>query len=531
MRETVASDLNAALSMTLHTRTALELRSLLDKREVSSVEIVESLYARADAVDAKINAYTEQLRRDALIDAKRCDEERARGDVRGALHGLPISVKESIEVRGTETTAGLRARAGRRVEKDAVTVQLLREQGAIILGKTNIPQTLLSSETTNAIYGTTNNPWNHARTPGGSSGGESALIASGQSPWGIGTDVGGSIRIPAGHTGICGMKPTVHRWSNMGSTGAFPGQEFIRSQMGPLARTTSDLAFLLRSLDTPLHARFDPEVAPLPIGDPAAVATKKIRVGVFESDGYVEPSAAVKRAVREAAAHLEHAGVEVVPYTPPNAENGYLFFIGAMSSDGLHTLERELGGEEILSLLKVMRFVVHLPGKVRTALVRALHALGEDRVARSFEMLREKRVHELWSLNWKRLQMIREESATWTAQGIDAVICPVYATPAPQHGATSEFAPGGVYTMRYNVMNLPAGVVPVTRVKDEETSRNKPKDRIDKRAAFIDKDSGGMPVGVQVVARPFREDVALALMQLIETGARSNDLFPHTPID
>ena len=517
--------------MTLHTRTALELRTLLEKREVSSVEIVESLYARSDAVDGKLNAYTEQLRREALHDAKERDDERARGELRGPLHGLPLSIKESIEVRGTETTAGLRSRAGRRVERDAVTVQLLRQAGAIVLGKTNVPQTLLSSETTNAIYGTTNNPWNHGRTPGGSSGGESALIASGQSPWGVGTDVGGSVRIPAGHTGICAIKPSLHRWSNIGSTGAFPGQEFVRSQMGPLARTTADLAFLFRSIDAPLHARLDPEVPPLPIGDPAAVDTKKIRVGIFERDGYMEPSTAVKRAVREAGAHLERAGVDVVPYSPPNAENAYLLFIAAMSSDGLYTLERELDGEEILSLLKVMRRVVHLPSQLRKGLVRTLRALGEDRVARSFERLGEKRVHELWSLNWKRLQMIREESATWTARGIDALLCPVYATPAPQHGATSEFAPGGVYTIRYNVMNLPAGVVPVTRVKAGETTRTQLADRIDKRAALIDSGSEGMPVGVQIVSRPYREDVALALMAIVESAARENDLFPRTPVD
>ena len=166
--------------MSLHTYTALQLREKLNKGETSSVEIVESLYARADAVDGKVNGYTEQLRREALRDAEACDVERKNGQSRGLLHGLPLTVKESIEVRGTETTAGLRARAGKRVEKDAVTVHLLREAGAIVLGKSNIPQTLLSTESTNALYGTTNNPWNVLRTPGGSSGGESALISSGQ---------------------------------------------------------------------------------------------------------------------------------------------------------------------------------------------------------------------------------------------------------------------------------------------------------------------------------------------------------------
>lgn len=517
--------------MSLYTLSALELRDKLEKREISSVELVESLYARTDAVDTKVHAYTEQLRREALQEAKACDDERSKGQSRGLLHGMPISIKESIEVRGTETTAGLRARAGKRVDRDAVTVRLLREAGAIILGKSNIPQTLLSSETTNNLYGTTTNPWNVARTPGGSSGGESALIASGQSPWGVGTDVGGSVRIPAGHTGICALKPSLHRWSNVGSTGAVPGQEFVRSQMGPLARNTADLSFLFRALDTPLHSQFDPEAPPLSIGDPKSVDVRKLRVGVFETDGYMNPAASVRRGVREAQKHLTNAGVDVVPYSPPNAENGYLFFIAAMSSDGLFTLERELDGEAVISLLKVMSHVVHLHPVLRKGLVRGLRTLGEDRIARSFEVLGEKRVHELWSLNFKRIAMIREEIATWTQRGIDALLCPVYATPAPQLGATGEFAPGGVYTMRYNVMNLPAGVVPVTRVLQNETTRTEKKDRIDKRAASIEEGSEGMPIGVQIVSKPYREDVALALMQVVEDGARANPNFPTTPID
>lgn len=126
-----------------------------------------------------------------------------------------------------------------------------------------------------------------------------------------------------------------------------------------------------------------------------------------------------------------------------------------------------------------MRHVVHLHPALRKAAVRALRAMGEDRVARSFEVLGEKRIHELWSLNFKRIAMIREESAAWTAAGIDALLCPVYATPAPQHGATADFAPGAIYTMRYNVMNLPAGVVPVTRVHASETVREGKQDRLE----------------------------------------------------
>ena len=141
-----------------------------------------------------------------------------------------------MDTEGVPSSLGMKSRLGHAAREDAVTVRLARDAGAIVIGKTNIPQTLLSPmETTNFIWGTTNNPWKLSHGPGGSSGGEGAVIASGQSALGIGTDIGGSVRFPAGFCGVVGMKPTLHRWSNIGSRTAIVGQEVIRSQIGPLA--------------------------------------------------------------------------------------------------------------------------------------------------------------------------------------------------------------------------------------------------------------------------------------------------------
>ena len=515
----------------LHTLSARDLAARLSRRELTSVAIVEALWARADAVDGKVHGFTEQLRREAMREAKLRDEERARGVVRGPLHGLPVTIKENIHVLGTETTAGLRARAGKRSTFDAAIVQVLRESGAVILGKSNVPQTLMAPESTNHVYGTTNNPWNTARVPGGSSGGEAALLASGQSVLGVGTDIAGSIRIPASFCGVAGLKPTLHRWSTVGSTGALPGIEFVRAVMGPLARSVDDLAFFFEALDPAQMSALDPEVPPLPVGESAKVDLTKLRVGYYEDDGWFTPSAAIKRAVREAVEHLRAAGAEVVPYAPQHAEEIYFLGVAGITSDGLVTLRRELAGEDVIAPLKMNERLSKLPDGVRHTIARGLRLFGEERVARTIDALGEKRVSDYWALSWRRTVLAREETTAWTEAGIHALLGPGYATPAPQHGATGDFSIGASNTLRWNLLNRPAGSVPVTRVLASETTRGEVRDRLDKRAQSIDEGSTGLPASVQVAGVPYREDIVLAVMRAIERGARERPGFPTTPVD
>lgn len=514
----------------LHTLSAAALVRLLENRETTSVAIVEALYARADAVDGRLHAWAVQLRRDARREAEERDAERARGHVRGPLHGLPVTIKENIDVAGAESTLGFRARAGRRVEKDALTVRLLRDAGAVVLGKGNVPQTLMAPEATNTVYGTTNNPWDVSRAPGGSSGGEAALLASGQSVLGVGTDIGGSIRIPVGFCGVVGLKPTWGRWSNWGSSTGLLGQELIRGQMGPMARTVDDVVRLFLAVDPLAAARIDPEVPPAPLGDPTRVDLRGLRIGYYERDGVIEPSLAIARAVREAVDALRDAGAELVPFTPPNADEIYLLCIGAFSSDGMRTIVRALEGEPIIAPLRLnMRLGKLTPG-LRRAAVRTAKLLGEARAARAIGAAGERTVTELWQMNARRQQLKRLEAEAWANARVDALVCPGYATPAIPHGASGDFSIGAAGTLRYNLLDLPAGVLPVTRVKREEAHRETTGDRFDKAAARIDSGSAGLPAAVQVVARPYREDVALAVMKAIEERVSKNDLYPTTPI-
>lgn len=518
--------------MEIHELTACEMKERLDRGELSSVEIVEALFRRADAVEPRVHALVHRFHEQALADARAADGARARGETFGPLHGLPITVKENVDVEGVASTIGIRARLGKPASADAVTVRVARERGAIVIGKSNVPQTLLSPmETTNHIWGTTNNPWNLGRGPGGSSGGEGAAIASGSSVLGIGTDIGGSIRIPAAFCGVVGLKPTLSRWSNAGSNTVLAGQETIRSQIGPMARSVADVSLLLRAIDSPLHSPHDPVVPPLPIGDPREIDARKLRIGWYEDDGFFTPAASQKRAVREAVRALEAAGAELVPYAPPRPDEVTYLYFAALSSDGGVTLEEVLGGEEVIAPLRTLRRVTKLPPPVRATVARAMRVMGEHRVARLLDSVGKKGVERLWRLTAQRTRDQLDELAEWRKHRIDALVCPVHVTPAAPHGTSHDFTIAFCHVARYNLLNLPAGVVPVTRVRGDETVRPNVVDRLDKRAAEIEAASEGLPVGVQVVARPWREDVALAVMGAIEQRVRESGDFPRTPVD
>ncbi|MCA9549282.1 MAG: amidase [Myxococcales bacterium] len=515
----------------IHQLSLTALKRALDAGELSSREIIEALYARADAVDPAINALVHRFRDTALASADSADEARLRNIDYGPLHGLPITVKESLDTRGTATTLGVRARQRQVAEDDAVVVKVLRQSGAIVIGKTNISQTLLFNESDNPIWGATENPFMKGRVPGGSSGGEAAAVAAGISPLGIGTDIGGSIRVPCAYCGVAGLKPTVDRWSMVGSVGAIGGQESIRSQCGPMARTVEDLALVFRSADGPMHHVLDPMVPPLTTRDPAQVDLRGLRVGYYETDGFLSPSQAVMRGVREAAAALRAQGATVMSFEPPRAVELLYLYFAILSADGGRTLERFLDGDDVVPQMSMLRTVARLPGPVRRVAAAFMATQGEARVERLLSVVHAKPVSDLWSWVKLRAQYRAEVLEAWDHVQLDAVICPPHATVALKHGQSKDFSLGGSYAMRYNTLNFPAGVVPVTRVRPGETTRPHAADRLERTASEVDADSVGLPVGVQVAARPYQEDVCLAVMAAIERGARGQPGYPATPVD
>jgi fatty acid amide hydrolase len=514
----------------LYQKTLVELRDGLERGEFTSVEIVEALYERSDRVDGALRGYVYQYRERALEDARAADESRERGEIIGPLHGLPITLKENIATAGDAVTMGIAGRMGEIERDDAVVVELLERAGAIVLGKSNLPQTLLSFESVNPIWGRTKNPWSLDRAPGGSSGGESALIASGQSPAGIGTDIGGSIRLPSAFCGICGIKPTARRWSEIGCKGVLEGQKSIPAQCGPMARSVADLGFLLRAIDSPLHSEYDPGVPPMPIGDPGEVDISELRVGFFVDDGFFEPSPAQKRVVRESARILEERGATVVTFHPDGAGELMETYYGLMSSDGGQMMRDALAGEEIVKQVRQLLQIASMPDGARRLASRAMSLAGEPKIALVLGALGARSAEEFWRLTAKRDELRHRAHHTWRRLGLDAVLCPVFPCAPVLHDESHDFTAAACYTMRYNLLDLPAGVVPVSTIRPHETERVIRRDRLEKKAARMDVGSDGLPVCVQVAARRFREDVALAVMGAIEEGARDFDDFPETPV-
>src|SRR5204862_5109033 len=254
----------------------------------------------------------------ALDSARAAEVAVMRNDDLGPLHGVPISIKSSISVTGMPYEAGTKLRAGAVGETDAPLVSRLRNAGAIVLGVTNPPELLMAWETDNLLYGRTNNPWDLSRTPGGSSGGEAAAMPSGCSAGGVGSDGGGSIRVPAHFSGICGLKPTPGR---IPATGHYPisvGPFALLGVVGPMARTVTDLKILFEVMQGPDYG--DPSAAPVPLRWPSKDDVKKVRIGYFDDDGRTPVTSETRTAVESAAQSLRRAGFHVDRFRPDDLE-------------------------------------------------------------------------------------------------------------------------------------------------------------------------------------------------------------------
>ena len=237
------------------------LASAIRSRDVSSVEVVQAFLDRIESVNPQLNAVVALAGDEALDAARAADVKLSRGEATGPLHGVPMTIKDSIDTAGIVTTYGTKGRSTFVPEKDATVVSRLKSSGAILMGKTNTPEFTLSYETSNNIYGVTNNPYDLTRTPGGSSGGASAILAAGGSPFDIGSDYGGSIRLPSHCTGIAGIKPTSGRVPRTGHGFPFGGLLDAFQQLGPMARHVTDLSLLLPILAGPDWV--DPYIVPM----------------------------------------------------------------------------------------------------------------------------------------------------------------------------------------------------------------------------------------------------------------------------
>src|SRR4051794_38051874 len=296
----------------LTSASATSLAGLIARREGSAHEAVDAHVRRIEAVNGQVNAVVQLDAERALDAADAADRGLARGDPPGPLHGVPFTVKDNIAAAGIVMAIGAPERAGVVATADATVVARVRAAGGILLGKTNCPLYGGGIETDNPVYGRTSNPYDLARTPGGSSGGEAAIVAAHGSPCGLGTDSGASVRLPAHFCGLASLKPSAGRipvtgvLDDEGQLGALGDP---RTQIGPLARSVDDVALLLRIAAGPDGC--DGGIAPVALGDPADVELRGMRVAVQTENGLAAATPATTAAVAAAAGALAAAGATV----------------------------------------------------------------------------------------------------------------------------------------------------------------------------------------------------------------------------
>ena len=461
----------------LTTKSATELVALISARAVSPVEVVEAHLRRIEQLNPALNAIV-TIAEDAIDRARACEAVLMTGNGVGPLLGLPITVKDTIDTAGLRTTSGSRIRADHVPEQDAASVARLRAAGAIILGKTNTPEMAVPYETDNPLFGRTNNPHDLDRTPGGSSGGEAAAIAACLSTAGLGSDLSGSIRVPAHLCGIAGLKPTAGRVAMDGHTPATPGVVALGASIGPMARRVEDLALLFKVLADP--TQFEAAQNETGVLNPAVL--RGFRVASYTDDGVCPVSEDICAAVQNAAKALADAGLEVIEVTPPGISKSSQLWIDLFS---------RAANREIAALYQ---------GREAEAGAQVARLLSEFNPATTDFQEKIEKAERLAAAVLER-ERLRERLLQWM-RTTGLILAPVGATAAFEHGAERVEVGGKSlsvfrafsYSQTFNVLGLPSVAVPAGRT------------------------ANGLPIGVQVVGRPFEERNVLSAAAIVEAA-------------
>jgi fatty acid amide hydrolase len=447
---------------------------------------------------------------------------------------VPITVKECFFLAGTPSTIGLTSPQYRRImENDGVPVARMRRAGAIILGKTNLPQLMIWHESDNPVYGRTNNPWDLERTCGGSSGGEAAIIAARGAPLGIGNDLGGSIRVPCHFCGLHGIRPTSLRMTRSGSARTLRGFETFITQTGPMARHVEDLWLGLQALTDSSDGFVSGDVVPSLVPDPAKVAVDRLRIAAWTDDGVFPPSLAVSRAVREAAAALRELGAEVVELSAAEvnqqfrASEAFDLYCSLVGADGGADARRLSRGSQLDPRVARLLWIAGLSRPLRAIAVAALRQSGQHWTARLVNAARPRSTDAYWQLIERKNQLTAQAIANMRKERFDVLLCPPHALPATRHVDAFDLLAAASYSMLVNLLGLPSGTVSTTRIAAGEVGgRPTARDPVLKKAQQTDDGSGGLPVGVQVSSLPWREDNVLTVMHSLEKWASARPDYP-----
>lgn len=441
------------------------------------------------------------------------------------LYGVPMSIKECYAMKGCYATGGLACRLRRRSDKDCLMVQVLRQQGAIPMCTGNTIQLMMLPESTNRIWGQAKNPWDLDRTPGGSSGGEAALVAMGCVPLALAGDVAGSTRIPAAFCGVVGFRPTKKRVSTHGALTPRLGDrsgtaDIIPATIGPIARNVDDCAAFMKAVLVPRMFDHDVSLVPMPFDEKVYQNQDKLRVAYFVSDGWFEPCRTSRRAVRETVQGLQKAGHECVEMQlPADGWDSYVLLCAINGADGsFKQFVDALEGEEIMDSYKPLVLATQIPEILRWILVRILDH-------RRSTLLQQGRVSGLSVREfWEKTADLSELRTKWAKamKDYDAVIFPAMPIPAMKHGTSGDLTGCVSYMFTASLLDWPSGAVPVTTVRPDEACyplEDLPATQRDHLAKLVQKTmegNEGLPIGVSVMSPTCRDEKCLRVMKEVE---------------
>ena len=463
----------------LLTMSATAIADKIKKKEISPVEVMDVHLTRMEAVNPKINAVVVPRFDEARNEAKKAEALLAeqKKPKLPPFFGVPCTIKDTYAMAGLPWAGGLWKRRHTIPDFDATVVERVRQSGAIIMGKTNVPEAAMWVESYNYVYGRSKNPYDLSRGVGGSSGGEGAIVASGASPFGIGSDVGGSIRFPSAFNGIPGHKPTGGRVPGYGHWPEAKGPIAKYNTYGPMARRVTDLAPLLKLIQGPDGK--DPIVEDRGFVSPRSVKKKDLKIFYFESNGMARVNADVRRAVGMCAGALQAQGLPVEYWRPKGVRRSLEIWQAGMSQNP-HPFVNIMGDGEAISLVdETLNFLLRR-GKI------TLPGLAVALVEKPGQLLsgRNKKILALADDLRQRMEERLGESGV--------LICPVFSTPAPKHGFVWADLLGIGYSGLINILGFPSTVIPVYYNED------------------------GLPVSVQIIAARWNDHVTLAVAGILE---------------
>ena len=461
-----------------------KVSQMIREKQVSSVEVLKACLDRIDRVNPKLNAIVQFCRERAMKEAEEADAMLARGQTKGLLHGVPMTIKDSIDTEGVISTGGTLGRAAFVPDKDATVVSRLRKEGAILMGKTNTPEFTLGGipglgTIGNVIYGMTRNPYDLTRSTSGSSGGAGAIVAAGGAFFDVGSDFGGSIRNPAHANGIAGIKPTTGCVPRTGHIVDYGGVFDAYQQLGPLARRVEDLILILPIIMGP--DLIDAAIIPMPWKSPDAVDLNKLRVAWYTetSDNSPRSTPETTETVKRCAKYFEELGCPVREDRPPKLAEGSEITRKLSSGDGNAWIKRMTVRNKTKTPSPGRRF--DQPQIPTAEFTEAMEALDAWRS----EMLQ-------WMENYD-LVLTPENSRPARVIGGEGPLAPEPARGGAGTGGEEGSRGGGGFVAVYNHTGWPAGVVRAG------TSPEK------------------LPIGIHIVGQPWREDVVLAALRHVES--------------